>query len=193
MANGNMENLSPIIPINISHDPSKVENIYIGVDCSPDEIKEYTKLFKEFHDIFAWSYEEMLGIDPRIVEHEIKTYPNAKPVWQRLHAVNPRKAPAIKADIENMLKADFIYPIPLTEFVSNPVPVDKKQGAIHICTDFHNLNHACPKDNFPTPFIDHILDECVGSEIFSFMDNFSGYNQIQIKAGDQHKTAFICP
>ena len=72
--------------------------------------------------------------------------------------MNPRKAPAIKAEIEKLLKAGFIYPIPLTKWVSNPVPVDKKQGAIRICTDFHDLNRACPKDNFPTPFIDQILD-----------------------------------
>ena len=71
--------------------------------------------------------------------------------------------------------------------------MDKKQGAIHICIDFHDLNHSCPKDNFPTPFIDQILDECVGSEVFSFMDRFFGYNQIQIKPKDQHKTEFNCP
>ena len=118
----------------------------------------------------------MLGIDPCIVEHEIKTYPNAKPVRQRLREVNPRKAPAIKAEIEKLLKAGFIYPVPLTEWDSNPVPVDNKQGAICICTDFHDLNRACPKDNFPTPFIDQILDECAGSEVFSFMDCFSRYN-----------------
>ena len=135
----------------------------------------------------------MLGIDPRIIEHEIKTYLDAKPVRQRLRAVNPRKAPAIKTEIEKLLKAGFIYPIPSTEWVSNPVPVDKKQGGIRICTDFHDLNHACTKDNFPTPFIDQILDECVGSDVFSFMDNFFGYNQIQIKPEDQHRAVFICP
>ena len=74
----------------------------------------------------------MPGIDPRIVEHEIKTYPSAKPVWQRLHVVNPRKAPKIKAEIEKLLNSGFIYPVPLTEWVSNPVLVDKKQGAIHM-------------------------------------------------------------
>ena len=68
----------------------------------------------------------MPGIDPRIVEHEIKNYLNAKTVWQCLHAMNPRKAPAIKAEIEKLLKTDFIYPIPLMEWVSNPVSVDKK-------------------------------------------------------------------
>jgi hypothetical protein len=71
--------------------------------------------------------------------------------------------------------------------------VNKKQGTIHVCMDFHDLNKACPKDNFPTPFIDQIIDECAGCEAFSFMDGFLGYNQIQIKPKDQHKTAFICP
>ena len=116
----------------------------------------------------------MPGIDPRIVEHEIKTYPNAKPSWQCLCAVNPRKTPVIKAEIEKLLKVGFIYPIPLKEWVSNPILVDKKQGAIRICTDFHDLNRSYPKDNFPTPFIDQILDECAGSEAFSFMDSFFG-------------------
>ena len=190
---GNMANLSPTIPINISRDPGKVENVYIQADCSLNEIKEYTKLFKEFHDIFAWSYGEMPGIDPRIVKHKIKTYLDAKPVRQCLRGVNPRKEPTIKAEIEKLLKAGLSYPVPLIKWVSNLVLVDKKQGAICICTDFCDLNHTCPKDNFPTPFIDQILDECARSEVFFFMDYFFGYNQIQIKPEDQHKTAFICP
>ena len=90
--------------------------------------------------------------------------------------MNPRKAPAIKAKIEKLLKVGFIYPIPLTECISKTILVDKKQEAIRICTDFRDLNRAYPKDNFSTPFIDHILDECVGSEVFSFMDSFFRYN-----------------
>ena len=68
--------------------------------------------------------------------------------------MNPKKAPAIKAKVEKLLKAGFIYLVPLTEWVSNPVPVTKKEGAIRVCTDFCDLNLACPKDNYPTPFID---------------------------------------
>ena len=71
--------------------------------------------------------------------------------------------------------------------------MDKNQRMIHVCTDFRDLNHGCPKDNFPTPFIDQILDECVGREVFSFMDGFLGYNQIHIKPEDQHKTALFFP
>jgi hypothetical protein len=135
----------------------------------------------------------MLGIDPAIVIHEIKTYPRAKPVWQHLHPVHPCKAAAIKLEVEKLLKANFIYPVALTEWVSNPVLIDKKGGSICVCVDYRDINKACPKDNFPTPFIDQIVDDCAGSEIFSLMDGFSGYNQINIAPEDQHKTTFICP
>jgi hypothetical protein len=77
--------------------------------------------------------------------------------------------------------------------VSNRVPVNKKQGTIHVCTDFRDLNKAYPKDNFPTPFIDQIIDECAGCEVFYFMDGFFGCNQIQIKPEEQHKIDFIFP
>jgi hypothetical protein len=112
-AEGNLSNTSPTIPIDISVKPGIVENVHIGASCSPDEIITYTSLFKEFRDIFAWSYEEMPGIDPSIVVHEINTYPGAKPVRQRLRPVHPRKAAAIKLEVEKLLKAGFIYPVAL--------------------------------------------------------------------------------
>ena len=136
---------------------------------------------------------EIPGIDPSIIQHEIRTYPDAKPVRQKLRPMNPRKAAAVKEEVEKLLKASFIYPIALTEWVSNPVPIDKKQGTICVCADFHDLNKAYPKDNYPTPFIDKIIDVCAGSDVFSFMDGFSGHYQIQTKPEDQHKMAFICP
>jgi len=68
----------------------------------------------------------------------------------------------------------------------------KKQGMIRVCIDYKDVNQACPKDNYPTPFIDKIIDECTGCEIFSFVDGFSKYNQINICPQDQSKTAFIC-
>jgi hypothetical protein len=77
---GNLSNISPTIPIDISIKPGVVKNVHIRASCSPDEIATYMSLFKEFCDIFAWSYEEISGINPDIVIHEIKTYPDAKPV-----------------------------------------------------------------------------------------------------------------
>jgi hypothetical protein len=192
-AEQNMEGMSPTVTINISRIHGNIENVYIGVDYSLEEILIYIEVFKEFQDVFAWSYEEMLGINPQIIEHEIKTYPIAKPVKQHLRVVNPQKAPAIKAEVQKLLNVGSIYPVPLTEWVSNLVLVNKKQGTIPICMDFRDLNKACPKDNFLTPYINQTLDECAGRIFFSFMDRFSGYNQIQIKPKNQHKTTFIFP
>jgi hypothetical protein len=135
----------------------------------------------------------MLGNDPRIIKHEITTYPDAKPVRQKIHPINPWKSAAIKAEVEKLLKVGFIYPIQLNQWVSNIILVNKKKGTICVCMDFCDLNKASQKDNFPTPFIDQIANECAGCEVYSFMDNFSRYNQIHINPKHQHKTTFICP
>jgi len=164
------------MPIDIFVKLGIVKNIHVGVSCSSDEIKIYTALFKELLDVFAWSYEEMPSIDPSIVVHEIPTYLDVKPVRQCLRPVHPRKATTIKGEVEKLLKVGFIYLIPLTDWVSDIVPVTKKQGTIHIFVDYRDINRVCPKDNYPTPFIDQIIDVCAGREISSFMDGFSGYN-----------------
>jgi hypothetical protein len=78
----------------------------------------------------------MPGINPCIVEHDIRTYPDDKPVRQCIRAINPRKAPAIKVEVEKILNAGFIYMVPLTEWVSNLEPVNKKKGTICVCMDF---------------------------------------------------------
>ena len=92
---GNMGNITQTQPIDISVKPGIVEHLHIGVTCTPEEIQLYSKLIREFRDVFAWSYEEMPDIDPSIMVHEIITYPDAKPVRQRLRPVHPRKAAAI--------------------------------------------------------------------------------------------------
>ena len=131
-AKGNMENISQTIPIDISRTPGIMENVFFGAAYSPEAIRIYTDLFKEFYDVFAWSYEEMPGINPKIVEHEIKTYPDVKLVRHKLLLVNSRKATTIKAKVEKLLQAGFIYPVQLTQWMSNHVPVNKKQGTICI-------------------------------------------------------------
>jgi hypothetical protein len=79
-AEGNMETFDQMIPIDISRIPGIMANMFVRAECSPKEIQIYTNLFKEFHEVFFWTYEEIPGIDPRIVEHEIMTYPDAKSV-----------------------------------------------------------------------------------------------------------------
>jgi hypothetical protein len=120
----------------------------------------------------------MSGIDPDIVVHEIKTYLDTKPIQQRLHPVHPHKVTAIKLEVEKIINAGFIYLVALTDWVSNLVLVTNKQGMIRVCIDYRDINKSCPKDNFPTLFVDQIINDLPGSEILSLMDGFSGYNQI---------------
>jgi hypothetical protein len=188
---GKLGNISLTIPLDISIKPRVVENIHIGASCSADEVCIYKSLFQEFRDVFAWSYEEMPGIDPNIVVHDIKNYLDAKPIRQRLLQIHPRKAAAIKLKVEKILKVGFVYLVDLTDWVSNLVPVTKKQGTVCVCVYYRDINKAHPKDNYPTPFIDQIVDDCTGSEIFSLMDSFSDYNQINILPADQHKTTLF--
>ena len=82
----------------------------------------------------------MPGIDPFIVVQEIKNYPDAKRVRQKIRQVHSRKEVAIKEEVEKLLKAGFIYPVPLTEWVSNIVHVNKNKGTIRVCIDFRDLN-----------------------------------------------------
>jgi hypothetical protein len=102
---GNLSNISPTIPLDISIKPGVVENVHIGAACSDDEVVTYKAIFQEFCDVFAWTYEEMSGIDPDIVVHEIKTYPDAKPIQQRLRLVHHHKPPLLSSKLKNFLKS----------------------------------------------------------------------------------------
>lgn len=159
----NLGNISTIVPIDISVKPGIVENIHIGTSCTIEEINTYKALFQEFRDIFSWSYEEIPGINPNTVIHEINTYPGAKPIRQRLCPIHLKKVAAIKAEVEKLVRVGFIYPIPSTDWVSNIVPVTKKKGTIRVCIDYRDINKACPKENYPTPYIDKIINDCAGN------------------------------
>ena len=77
---GNLCNITKTTPIDISVKPGTIKHAHIGRNCSTEEVESYRALFKEIHDIFAWTYEEMPGIDLSIVVQEIKTYPTEKPI-----------------------------------------------------------------------------------------------------------------
>jgi hypothetical protein len=73
------------------------------------------------------------------------------------------------------------------------VPVPKKDGKVRMCVDYRDLNKASPKDDFPLPHIDVLVDSTAKFNVFSFMDGFSGYNQIKMAPEDREKTSFITP
>ena len=77
------------------------------------------------------------------------------------------------------------------EWLANVVVVQKKNRKWCVCIDFTDLNKVCPKDSFPLPYIYMLVDATAGHEMLSFMDAFSGYNQILMHPDDQEKTSFI--
>ncbi|XP_077252560.1 uncharacterized protein LOC143891957 [Tasmannia lanceolata] len=96
----------------------------------------------------------------------------------------------------NEMKDSFTYipvsvsPVSISKWLANIVPVPKKDGKVRMCVDFRDLNKASPKDDFPLPNIDLLVDNTAGHALLSFMDGFSGYNQIKMAPEDMIKTAF---
>lgn len=91
-----------------------------------------------------------------------------------------------------MVKVNFIYPISDSKWVSPLVIFPNKNGKWRVCVDYRALNKAIHQDHFLLLFIDQVLDSLAGKKYFSFLDGFSGYNQIQIADEDQDKTTFTC-
>ena len=93
-----------------------------------------------------------------------------------------------------MLKqAGAIKEIFYFEWLANTVVVKRKSGKWRVCVDFMDLNKACPKDPFPMPKIDQLVDATIGHPRMNFLDAFQGYHQIPLALDDQEKIAFVTP
>ena len=79
------------------------------------------------------------------------------------------------------------------EWLANVLVVPKKGGRWQVCVDYTDLNEACPKDSFPLPRINQIVDAAARHEILSFLNAFSGYHQIPMHPPDVEKMVFIIP
>ena len=97
----------------------------------------------------------------------------------------------MKEEIQKQLSVGFISVVEYPEWLVNVVLVPKKDGKVRVCVDYKDLNKASPKDDFPLPHIDLLVDSTTGHSMFSFMDGFSGYNQFLMVLEDMEKTAFI--
>uniref|UniRef100_A0A2N9FM09 RNase H type-1 domain-containing protein n=1 Tax=Fagus sylvatica TaxID=28930 RepID=A0A2N9FM09_FAGSY len=165
--------------------------VKIGTRCTTEQKEALIALLREFHEIFAWSYQDMPGLDTDIVVHKIPLKPECKPVKQALRRMKPEVILKIKEEVEKQLKAGFLSTVTYSDWVANIVPVPKKDGKVRMCVDYRDLNRASPKDNFPLPHIDTLVDNTATNAVFSFMDGFSGYNQIKMAEEDKSKTAFV--
>ncbi|KAJ9561498.1 hypothetical protein OSB04_006658 [Centaurea solstitialis] len=142
-------------------------------------------------DCFAWSHEDMVEIDPNIISHKLNVDPSFKPVKQKRRKFAPERNKVINDEVDNLLKTGKIREVKYPDWLANVVIVQKKNGKWRVYIDFTDLNKACPKDPFLLPYIDAMVDATGGHELLTFIDAYSGYNQILMHTDDQEKTAFM--
>ncbi|KAL4271635.1 hypothetical protein GQ457_13G011690 [Hibiscus cannabinus] len=133
----------------------------------------------------------MPGLDTDIVMHRLPIKTECKPVQQKLKRMKPEMLLKIRDEVRKQLDAGFLQVAKYPEWVANIIPVSKKDGKVRMCVDYRDLNRASPKDNFPLPHIDTLVDNTAGHSFFSFRDGFSGYNQIKMCPEDMEKTTFV--
>jgi len=142
-------------------------------------------------DAFAWSASDMPGIDPDLLCHCLTMDPKVRPVRQRRRKFNEETRQVIKEETKKLLSVGHIREIQYPEWLANVVLVKKANGKWRMCVDFTDLNKACPKDSYPLPSIDALVDSASGCRMLSFLDAFSRYNQIKMHPRDECKTAFM--
>ena len=135
----------------------------------------------------------MPGISPIQASQKLNVTPSVRPVRQKVRRFHPDRHPIIQAEVENLLKNGFIRVVKYPDWLANVVIVPKKGNKWRVCVDYTNLNNACPKDSFPMPRIDQIVDASAGHDMMSFLDAFSGYHQIPMYPPCVEKTSFITP
>ena len=135
----------------------------------------------------------MPGVPREEAEHSLDLNEKARPVKQRLRRFAQDRKEAIRVEVTWLLAAGFIREVTHPEWLANPVLVKKKNGEWRMCVDYTDLNKHFPKDPYPLPRIDQVVDSTVGCALLSFLDCYSGYHQIALKKLNQEKTCSSCP
>ena len=133
----------------------------------------------------------MGGVYPEVIIHWLNVNPSFKTVKQNRRSFAPERQKVINEEFGKLLQEKAMREVEYPEWLANVVLVKKENSKWRLCIDFTDINRACPKDSFPLPRIDLIVDATAGHELLSFMDAFSGYNQISMDPNDQEKTSFV--
>ena len=156
----------------------------IGTTLSLEMRASLIQFLQQNLDVFAWSHEDMSSIPTEIIQHKLNVNPASKPVQQRRRVFALERDQAVRDEVARLLSAGFIREVYYPDWLANIVLVKKANGKWRMCVDFTDLNRACPKDSFPLPRIDQLVDFTVSHKLLTFMDAFSGYNQIKMAEED---------
>jgi hypothetical protein len=154
--------------------------VTIGAHLNPEEEKELIQFLNKNKDVFA-----LQGVDRDIIEHALETDERITPKKQKLRKMSEEKVKVVEAEVQRLQDAKVIREVKYPVWLSNTVPVKKKNEKWRMCVDFTDLNKACKKDDFPLERVDKIVDDAANSEMLSLLDIFSGYHQIRVHKDDE--------
>ena len=126
----------------------------IGADLEGEIKKGLICFLRKNIDVFAWSHEDMPGIDPSVITHRLNVHPSSKPVQQKKRVFALERDNAIKEEVQKLTLVKFIQEVYYLDWLAKVVMVKKANGKWRMCMDFTDLNKACPKDSYPLPCID---------------------------------------
>ena len=165
----------------------------VGTQMPLLEKEQLVNFLRKNVDVFAWDAYETLGVDPNFICHHLNVNPSITPRRQSPWRPSKEHVEAVKNKVTKLKQARAIKEVFYSQWLANTVVVKKKTGKWRMCVDFTDLNKACPKDLFPMPRIDQLVDATVGHHQMSFLDAFQGYHQIPLALDNQEKTAFVTP
>jgi hypothetical protein len=169
------------------------QKVLLGSQLSEEQEKNLLRFLFNNKDVFAWSANDLCGVNRDVIEHSLNVDPSFRPRKQRLRKMSDDKAEGARNEVKRLLSAGVIREVKYLEWLANTVMVKKANGKWRMCIDFTDLNKACPKDEFPLPRIDSLVVAAASSELMSLLDCYSGYHQIWMKKEDELKTSFITP
>jgi len=129
----------------------------------------------------------MSGIYLGIIYHKLTICPQAKPISQKKKKMGEEWRKVVKEEVDKLLLANFIREVRFSTWLANVVMVKKANGKWRMCTDYTHLNRVCPKDAYPLPSIDRLVDGVSGYQVLSFLDAYSRYNHIRMHPPDKEK------
>jgi hypothetical protein len=135
----------------------------------------------------------MPDVPRELAEHTLEVNKAARPIKQKLLRFAKDRKQAIEVEVCKLLAEGFIRECKHPVWLANQILVPNKTGGLRMCIDYTNLNKHCPKDPFPLPCIDQVVDSTAGSVLLCFLDCYSRYHQIALHPDDEDKTTFITP
>ncbi|KAK1627015.1 hypothetical protein QYE76_001330 [Lolium multiflorum] len=202
------------LPDNLKYahiDDKKIYPVIISSKLSEIEEERLLEILKKHRGAIGYTLDDLKGISPSICQHAINMEDDAKPVVEHQRRLIPKMKEVVRNEVLKLLEAGIIYPIADSRWVSPVHCVPKKGGmtvvpndndelipqrivvGYRMCIDFRKVNKVTKKDHYPLPFIDQMLERLSKNTHFCFLDGYSGFSQIAVKAKDQEKTTFTCP